>query len=128
MAVILGILAASAGELVHACAMGFLPEAEAPAEAAMPCHGGDKHAPQAAGHAMDMDPSGDAMDCCDDAGPAPGACIDCLCTAVSMPLSALETVLPQASPAPTRHALPLSAAPPPERPPEYLLRPPISVS
>jgi len=131
IAVIVSILAASAGELAHACAMDLLPQpavqtvgaAANDGNASMPCHGAE---PQSAGHAMDqsMDQS---MDCCDEDAPATH-CIDCLCTAVSMPLSALETAIPQALPAPARHALPLPAAPPPDRPPEYLLRPPILVS
>jgi hypothetical protein len=135
IAVIVSILAASAGELAHACAMDVLPQPVAQTagavandgDAAMPCHGAG---PQAAGHAADqtMYQSMDqTMDCCDQDAPA-AHCIDCLCTAVSMPLSALETAIPQALPAPARHALPLSAAPPPERAPEYLLRPPIVVS
>lgn len=127
IAVIVSILAASAGELVHARTMDVLPQPAAKAvggvdndgDAAMPCHGTDR---QPAGHAMDQ-----SMDCCDEAAPA-AHCIDCLCTAVSTPLSALETAIPQALPAPARHALPLSAAPPPERAPEYLLRPPIIIS
>lgn len=135
IAVIVSILAASAGELAHACVMDVLPQpavqtAGAVAndgDAAMPCHGAG---PQATGHAGDqsMDQTMDrTMDCCDQGAPATH-CIDCLCTAVSMPLSALETAIPQALPAPARHALPLSAALPRERAPEYLLRPPIVVS
>jgi len=143
IAVIVSILAASAGELAHACAMDVLPQpaaqtiaaAASDGDSAMPCHGTD---PQPAGVTMDppldpsMDPSMDqstdqTMDCCDQDAPA-AHCIDCLCTAVSMPLSALEWAVAQALPAPARHALPLSAAPPPERAPEYLLRPPIVVS
>ncbi|WP_405231950.1 hypothetical protein [Lentisalinibacter salinarum] len=135
IAVIVSILAASAGELAHACAMDILPQPAAKSvgaavndgDAAMPCHGAER---QTAGHVMDqsMDRSMDrSMNCCDEDGPATH-CIDCLCTAVSMPLSALESAIAQALPAPARHALPLSAAPPPERAPEYLLRPPIVVS
>ncbi len=127
IAVIVSILAASAGEFVQACTMAVLPQPAAKAvggvgngaDAAMPCHGTDR---QPAGHAMDP-----SMDCCDEDATA-AHCIDCLCTAVSMPLSALETAIPQALPAPARPALPLSAAPPPERAPEYLLRPPIVTS
>jgi len=127
IAVIVSILAASAGELAHACAMDVLPQPAAKTlgaaadggDSGMPCHGADR---QPADHAMER-----SMDCCDEDAP-PTHCIDCLCTAVSMPLSALETAIPQALPAPTRHALPLSAVPPPERAPEYLLRPPIVVS
>lgn len=147
IAVIVSILAASAGELVHACVMDAMdvqpqpmtePMAEAMAEAmvearaetaaepaaepaaGMPCHGdGEQPEPSA--------PSHGAMDCCDD-GSAASLCIDCLCTAVSMPLSALENPAPEAVPAPARHLPPLSAESPPERPPEYLLRPPIRLS
>ncbi len=135
IAVIVSILAASAGELVHACVMDAMdvqhqptaeataePAAEPPAEpaAGMPCHGdGEQPEPSAPPH--------DAMDCCDD-GSAASLCIDCLCTAVSMPLSALENAAPEALPAPARHLPPLSAESPPERPPEYLLRPPIRLS
>ena len=132
IAVIVSILAASAGELVHACVMDGMdvlpqpaaestakPAAGTPAEPAtgMPCHGdGAQPEPSAPAHG--------AMDCCDD-GTAASLCIDCLCTAVSMPLSALENAAPEALPAPARHLPPLSAESPPERPPEYLLRPPI---
>ncbi|WP_405230271.1 hypothetical protein [Lentisalinibacter sediminis] len=131
IAVIVSILAASAGELAHACAMDLAPQPAAQTagalandgDAAMPCHGAR---PQAAAQAM-AEGMAQNMDCCDQDVPA-AHCIDCLCTAVSMPLSALETAIPQALPAPARHALPLSAAPPPERPPEYLLRPPIVLS
>lgn len=122
--VIVSILAASAGEFAHACTMG---EQAPPAVSAavMPCHGDDGQSDGHAAHRTD-DPAMESMDCCGDAG-AP-TCFDCLCTAVSMPLSALETAIPQSLPASLRHALPLSAGPPPERPPEYLLRPPINVS
>lgn len=131
IAVIVSILAASAGELAHACAMVVLPQPAAQTagviandgDAAIPCHGAE---PQPAGLSMEQSMD-QTMDCCDQDAPATH-CIDCLCTAVSMPLSALETAIPQALPAPARHALPLSAAPPPERAPEYLLRPPIVVS
>jgi len=131
IAVIVSILAASAGELAHACAMDVLPQpaaqtiaaAASDGDSAMPCHGAE---PQPAGLTMDP-PMDQNMDCCDQDAPATH-CIDCLCTAVSMPLSALETAMPQDLPPAARHALPLSAAPPPERAPEYLLRPPIVVS
>jgi len=133
IAVILSILAASAGELVHACTMADLPQPAASAASDMPCHGTREKSdgrsmheaaePEAAGPAMD---SMDSMDCCDDAGVA--TCFDCLCTAVSMPLSALQTAMPDSVPVSLRHAPALSTEPPPERPPEYLLRPPISIS
>ncbi len=131
IAVIVSILAASAGELVHACVMDAMDvplqstakaTAEPPAEpaAGMPCHGdGEQPEPSAPPHG--------AMDCCDE-GSAASLCIDCLCTAVSMPLSALENAAPEALPAPARHLPPLSAESPAERPPEYLLRPPIRLS
>jgi hypothetical protein len=128
IAVILSILAASAGELVHACTMADMPRPAASAAPAMPCHGAEGQSGRHSMHAA-AEPgmeAMDSMDCCDDAGVA--TCFDCLCTAVSMPLSALETAMPDSAPVSLRHAPALSTVPPPERPPEYLLRPPISVS
>lgn len=111
--VIVCILVASAGELAHACATDVPPQSVESVIADMPCHGEEQPS------------SGESMDCCDDPTSTAGVCVDCLCTAVSMPLTALEADAVQAVPGPVQHRMPLSAAPPPERPPEFLLRPPI---
>jgi hypothetical protein len=113
IAVIFGVLVASAGQPLHACAMDVTPEPASSAQAEMPCHG---QSPSTAD---------EVMDCCDDEATAAGVCTDCLCSAFGTPFSTLENASQQATKMVARHNLPLSAAPPPERPPEFLLRPPI---
>lgn len=120
IAVILGMLAATGGEPLHACATMDEPPPAAEAHAMkMPCHGD---------RATEAAPPEPAMDCCDghDIGAEP--CVDCLCTGAATPASALETLIASPVLLPSAYVSPLRVASPPERPPEFLLRPPISVS
>lgn len=121
IAVILGVLAATGGEPLHACVMTDEPEPAAEAHAMkMPCHG----VAEAASPQSPESP----MDCCDGHDAAADACADCLCAAAATPASALETLTASPVPVSSAYVSPLRVASPPERPPEFLLRPPISVS
>lgn len=110
--VILSLLFSLLGEAAHACApANELPVSAKSDTTTLPCHG-----------KADVP----VMDCCKNMLESPGPCVDCSCPAMASPAGVPEADRTASALTAQRYDPSLPDAVPPDGPPEYHLRPPIS--